>query len=381
MSESGASDDAGKSTAVLWGLTSGLPWDHAIQASLHFCCAQPSVTAAVLVTVDTAETLLVTAGRMAGNGTVSLSRSLLDRSFGQVLNRQTILELVSGLGVFSGLTVQLFPWPDLGAVLLLQMASTTAVVDSSANELIQTVARQILGRSTDRSLLFPDVALLEAMAEYAAGAGHEINNPLASIIGQAQLLLKSDTAVERRQALETIGAQAWRVRDMIGNSMLFARPPVPQRSVFPLIPAIQDVFGGLSQAAEENRVALNLLAQDDRVQLRADRSQISNALAQLIRNSIQAIASKSTTGNVEVEVRSDVEGVVEILVRDDGPGLQGETVRRHLFSPFFSGRSAGRGLGFGLSLAWQIVRMHQGLLFHQTPVSGGAEFLIGLGRE
>lgn len=376
MSEFGPSDDPSRTPAVFLGLTSGLPWDQAVQACIHFCCTQPSITSAVLVTVNTAETLQVTVGRTAGNGTVSLSRSFLDRSFGHVLNRQTILELVSGLGVVSGLTVQLFPWPDLGAVLLLQMASTT--VDHSSGSFIQTVARQIAGRSTDRPLLFPDVALLEAMAEYAAGAGHEINNPLASIIGQAQLLLKSDTSVERRQALETIGAQAWRVRDMIGNSMLFARPPVPQRTVFPLIPAIQDVFGGLSQTAEENRVALNLLAQDDRVQLKADRSQISNALAQLIRNSIQAIASKSAAGNVEVEVRCDVEGVVEILVRDDGPGLQGETVRRHLFSPFFSGRSAGRGLGFGLSLAWQIVRMHQGLLFHQTPVSGGAEFLIGM---
>lgn len=381
MSAIGGFSDSDHSASLLRGLTTGLPWSDATRTCVQHCCGQPSVAAAALVTVNTDGSLLIDSGRSIGHGNVSLSRTIVDRSFGTILNRQSILELVSGLGVFSGLTVQLFPWPDLGAVLLIQQSSSTTRAEDSFGDFLQPVTRQLLGRSTDRSLLFPDLSLLEAMAEYAAGAGHEINNPLASIIGQAQLLMKSDASLERRQALETIGAQAWRIRDMIGNSMLFARPPIPQGTTFPLIPALQELMGALSQTAEDSRVELHLSAQDERVLLKADRSQISNAVAQLIRNSIQAIASKNAPGNVEVEVRSDIEGVVEIVVRDDGPGLQTETVRRHLFTPFFSGRSAGRGLGFGLSLAWQIVRMHQGLLFHQTPSSGGAEFLIGLSRE
>ncbi len=379
MSANGGLLEPDHSASLLRGLTAGLPWSEATRTCVQHCCSQPSVVAAALVTVHAEGTLLVESGRSAGHGGVVVSQTIVERSFGNILNRQSILEMVSGLGIFSGLTVQLFPWQDLGAVLLIQPSSSTTRAEDPCGELVQSVARQLLGRSVDRALLFPEVSLLEAMAEYAAGAGHEINNPLASIIGQAQLLMKSDTSLERRQALETIGAQAWRIRDMIGNSMLFARPPVPQRASFPLIPALQELMGALSQTAEDNRVELHLSAQDERVLLKADRSQISNAVSHLIRNSIQAIASKNVAGNVEVEVRSDVDQVVEIVVRDDGPGLQSDLIRRHLFSPFFSGRSAGRGLGFGLSLAWQIIRMHQGLLFHQTPVSGGAEFLIGLG--
>ena len=74
----------------------------------------------------------------------------------------------------------------------------------------------------------PDSAKLEALAEFAAGAGHEINNPATTIAGRATLLLRDETDPIRRQALKTIGGQAYRIRDMIGDLMLFARPPEPQ---------------------------------------------------------------------------------------------------------------------------------------------------------
>ena len=69
---------------------------------------------------------------------------------------------------------------------------------------------------------------LEALADFAAGAGHEMNNPLAVIAGRAQLLLGDETDPERRAALALIWAQAQRVHEMIADAMLFARPPAPQ---------------------------------------------------------------------------------------------------------------------------------------------------------
>lgn len=71
-----------------------------------------------------------------------------------------------------------------------------------------------------------EISKLEALGEFAAGAGHEINNPVATIAGRAQLLLASEVDSERRHALEIIGGQALRIRDMIGDVMLFARPTV-----------------------------------------------------------------------------------------------------------------------------------------------------------
>src|SRR5690606_20308915 len=71
---------------------------------------------------------------------------------------------------------------------------------------------------------------LEALAEFAAGAGHEMNNPLAVIAGRAQLLLKDETDAQKRRELAVIHAQAMRVHEMIADLMLFARPPQPRRS-------------------------------------------------------------------------------------------------------------------------------------------------------
>ena len=74
----------------------------------------------------------------------------------------------------------------------------------------------------------PDDDRLESLAEFAAGAGHEFNNPVATIVGRVQLLLRDEADPARRQALETIAGQAYRIRDMISDVMVFARPPAAE---------------------------------------------------------------------------------------------------------------------------------------------------------
>lgn len=91
-------------------------------------------------------------------------------------------------------------------------------------------------------------AKLEALAEFAAGAGHEINNPVATIVGRTELLLKGETNPERRQALLTIGAQALRIRDMIGDLMVYARPPQPQPESLNLVEVVNEVVLKLDES-------------------------------------------------------------------------------------------------------------------------------------
>ena len=82
-------------------------------------------------------------------------------------------------------------------------------------------------------------------------------------------------------------------------------------------------------------------------------------IAAVVTNAIEAVGRD---GHVHVVAREWTEGdarSAEVIVRDDGPGIS-EAVRRHLFDPFFSGREAGRGLGFGLSKCWRIVTDHGG---------------------
>jgi signal transduction histidine kinase len=202
-------------------------------------------------------------------------------------------------------------------------------------------------------------AKLEAMAEFSAGAGHEINNPLATIIGRAQLLLKNETDPSRRQALTTIGAQAYRVRDMIGDAMLFGRPPEPSPEPVELGMAVADVLERLQERAGERDCSFEVDSKPS-VTIAADPVQLAVVISSLVNNAIEAQPAGGGVIRVTVSILDESEQQWGLLrIRDEGIGLS-EIEREHLFDPFFSGRQAGRGLGFGLSKAWRIVDRHSG---------------------
>ena len=198
---------------------------------------------------------------------------------------------------------------------------------------------------------------LEAMAEFSAGAGHEINNPVATIVGRSSLLLKSEADPERRRSLETIGGQALRIRDMIGDAMTFARPP--ERACETIVPAgqIRSVIDSLQERLSQQDTELRCEL-DESIRINADREQFCVVVSCLVRNSLEALRNG---GHINITLLADTEdpGMARLIVRDDGPGLT-QTEVEHLFDPFFSGRQAGRGLGFGLARCWQILRQHGG---------------------
>lgn len=201
-------------------------------------------------------------------------------------------------------------------------------------------------------------AKLEALAEFAAGAGHEINNPVATIAGRAGLLLRNETDPERRDALTTIVAQAYRIRDMIGDAMLFGRPPRPAPERLNLPDVLQAVVAKMSEAAQTRGCSLQLSAETD-VPIWADPVQLSVVLSSLIQNGLDAIPGGQT---IDICARAQAGGAVKrafFSVLDRGPGLSDEE-REHLFDPFYSGRQAGRGLGFGLPKCWRIITNHGG---------------------
>lgn len=199
---------------------------------------------------------------------------------------------------------------------------------------------------------------MDALIEFAAGAGHEINNPVAAICGRVQLLLKDETDPAKRETYATIGAQALRISQMIGDAMQFAEPPPIHRERIPLASAVKRVLKKLSSriAAQQFDVKVKL---PRGLTLSADAAQLETLLAELLSNSLNALARGgkvliSAAAPATAENRFAV-----IEVRDNGPGLS-EADRRHLFDPFYSGRQAGRGLGFGLCKCWRIAHQHGG---------------------
>ncbi|HEV7221084.1 MAG TPA: HAMP domain-containing sensor histidine kinase [Pirellulales bacterium] len=226
---------------------------------------------------------------------------------------------------------------------------------------------------------------LEAMAEFAAGAGHEINNPIAVIAGRAQLFLRDERDPERRRELAVMNGQAMRVYEMIADMMLFARPPAPKPSACDVSQLLDKLLGELGPEAVERQIELRREGSRDPLVIQADGDQLSVALRALIENAIEAMSNggrvaasvaHAHSANGEIGGRSEI----EIAVRDNGPGISPE-IRRHLFDPFYSGRGAGRGLGLGLSKCWRIVANHGGRIEVESEVGRGATFRIRLAAE
>src|SRR5262249_41665398 len=124
---------------------------------------------------------------------------------------------------------------------------------------------------------------LRALAEFAAGAGHEINNPLAVISGQAQHLLKTEEHLERARALERIIAQCQRIHTLLRDLMLYARPPHPKPRTVSLSKIVADVQAELADYALERRVALPSQPGATKIRLRADGELLRNAVSCLLR--------------------------------------------------------------------------------------------------
>ncbi|MBL9162621.1 MAG: HAMP domain-containing histidine kinase [Planctomycetaceae bacterium] len=224
-------------------------------------------------------------------------------------------------------------------------------------------AAHALGSSNDERF---EQAKLDAMKELAYGASHEINNPLANISARAQSLLRDERDPERRRTLEAINQQALRAHEMISDLMLFARPPQLERRPLDLVQLVRQVACGLASDCDCRSIELNIAVDGQPPPVDGDATQLGVAINALVANSINALGRD---GTIQIAVRRSSDGGALLQIADNGPGIPPE-VRPHIFDPFYSGREAGRGLGFGLSKAWRIITLHGGSLTVEAPAAG-----------
>jgi len=247
---------------------------------------------------------------------------------------------------------------------------------------------------------------LDAMKELAYGASHEINNPLANISARAQTLLRDEPHPERRRALEAIRQQAVRAHEMISDLMLFARPPALVLERVNLGQLLTSIYGSWTEPCEARNIRLLLQLPEQEQFLTADADQLTVAVTAVIRNALEASDSGDTITMILRELAQPAHSLASpasasltsasltsgppasaspalaspalaIEVTDTGSGMTAE-VRRHLFDPFFSGREAGRGLGFGMSKCWRIVTDHQGTVVVQSDADEGTTISLQL---
>ena len=214
---------------------------------------------------------------------------------------------------------------------------------------------------------------MDALAEFAAGAGHEINNPLAIISGRAQLLLREITNPEHQKHLASILAQVRRAYEMIADIRLFARPPKPEPAEVSVSAILWNVATRFPDATSEKGITWDLHNVTDDICVIADSAFLETIFSVVCKNATEAVGQQ---GLIKLACEYCLAGV-RVTIEDNGPGIPPEHLPL-LFSPYFSGRQAGRGLGFGLCKAWRLLGLMGGSIKAENRMPNGARFVVTL---
>ncbi|MCS7173273.1 MAG: ATP-binding protein [Armatimonadetes bacterium] len=216
---------------------------------------------------------------------------------------------------------------------------------------------------------------LAALGQLVAGVAHELNNPLTSVLGYAQLLEAGELEGEdARRALGIVLQEADRARRIVQNLLTFARQQAHERGPVDVNAALEQTVALRRYELERAGVEFVLDLAQDLPPIEGDLYQLQQVFLNLINNAAQALAG----GRGRIEIRTTHrEGRVVVEVADTGPGIPPEHLHR-IFDPFFTTKDPGQGTGLGLSISYGIVRDHGGEIYADNRLEGGARFVIEL---
>ncbi|ADH87109.1 PAS domain-containing sensor histidine kinase [Desulfurivibrio alkaliphilus] len=220
---------------------------------------------------------------------------------------------------------------------------------------------------------------LAAIGQLSAGVAHELNTPLASILGYARLLIKDDNLTSAQQErLEIIAEQTRRSSTIIKALLSFAREarqPGRTRQACDLNGIIEKAIPLLTTDLEKRRIELELELQPLPPVI-ADPGELEQVVINLVLNGMQAIGQE---GRIRVSTSTQEQNVL-LQVADNGPGITPEH-RSRIFDPFYSTKPVGEGTGLGLSICAGIIGDLGGSIEAAAARDGGAALLVSLPGE
>jgi two-component system NtrC family sensor kinase len=251
---------------------------------------------------------------------------------------------------------------------------------SALNQILEQKVQQrtIELEEKNRQLLETEkeLARTERLAELgmlSAGVAHEINNPLAIIRGNAELLQMSIPAdAADQEEVSEILAQAGRINRITSSLLTLARQDKRQVSRFSLAGLLDEILDQIGHQIPLATYHIERSYQQTAIQLEGDREQLRQVFTNLILNGLQAMEGE---GQLRISAEFEPEATCSITVADTGPGIAPEQQER-LFSPFFTTKQNGTGLG--LAISWGIVRNHGGTIEVFSAPGCGARFTVTL---
>jgi two-component system nitrogen regulation sensor histidine kinase GlnL len=223
---------------------------------------------------------------------------------------------------------------------------------------------------------------LAALGTVAAGLAHEIRNPLGGIKGAAQLLRAALADPELIRCTDIIVREVDRLDGLVEQLRELSVPPHLRLQAVNIHRVLNDVLALERQTDGWGTIALRTEFDPSLPPVRADPAQLTQVFLNLVKNAIEALAGH---GELAVTTRMETRfrirrgaaraAFISVTVQDSGPGVAPDLHGR-LFSPFFSTKPQGTGLG--LALCHRIVVEHGGTISYETPPTGGARFRVTL---
>jgi signal transduction histidine kinase len=225
---------------------------------------------------------------------------------------------------------------------------------------------------------------MASLGTLAAGMAHEINNPLATVIGNLGVALEHVRATSRRPAspaemqeiIEDALTAADRIRSIVRDLRLFSRSPEDKSKPVDLESVIDSA---LRMARNETRHRAHVLTDFRHVRpVAANESRLGQVFLNLIVNAAQAIPEGNASGNtIAISTFETNDGRAVVKVSDSGPGIPPD-IRKNIFTPFFTTKPIGIGTGLGLSICHRIVTSLGGDITFNSELGKGTEFVVSL---
>jgi signal transduction histidine kinase len=215
---------------------------------------------------------------------------------------------------------------------------------------------------------------LASLGQLAAGAAHEINNPLTAILGFSDLLADDPTLSEKaRSTAGKIREQARRTKTLVGNLLSFARQVPVERTLLDINTVVTNAVQLGTLDLKSGTVKIELQLESVLPSVRGDGNQLMQVFFNIISNAVDAM--ESAHGGVLTIKTMRNRGAVAVVFTDSGPGMKEP---HRVFDPFYTTKPVGKGTGLGLSICFGIMEEHGGKIFCYNGQRGGAVFRVEL---
>ena len=255
---------------------------------------------------------------------------------------------------------------------------------SKLEESYQTLEKKVEERTSELKKSQETMVQQEKMVgigQLAAGIAHELNTPLGTIIGYAQMLredLTQKPGPANRDDIDEIDeiiGQAGRCRDLVKNLLNFSRRSTTEKAKADINDIIGRILSLVDHDFEMKGVRVHADLDSDLPQASVNDNEIAQVILNLANN---AADSMPAGGDLYVSTcYNDISDEIEIAVRDTGHGIK-ESDRNRVFEPFFTTKEVGKGTGLGLSISYKIVQNHSGSIDFDSVMGQGTTFRVRL---